>query len=620
MTRACSCCSPILEAFAAALPHSELIAGGSGSGASATPTVVYAAKRVITMEAGTPDATAVAVRDGRIAAVGTYDDVVRSAGGEEACTIDRRFEEKFVLPGFIEHHIHPLLGGLAMAVEIIAIEDWRLPGKFVAAALDGNAYVSRLREALERSADRPDETLFTWGYHHQFHGTIRRSQLDEIAGERPVVVWHRSCHEFVLNSAALRTYGIEERALHGKGLASEQCSWEEGHFFEKGLELVVPFLAPDLLAPERARSGMRIFKSYLLSKGITTICEPGTQMIRKIQDFWEASLNEPDASFRTFFVPDGRALYERHKERLPTLVEQTQAYASWGRGRVRWLPQQVKLFCDGAIFSQLMQLQQPYADGHDGQWIAQPGDYAAAFRLYWDAGFQIHTHVNGDEGLRVVIETLRERMAANPRTDHRFTVVHFAVSTDEQVRDLAELGASISANPYYVTALADRYSGAGLGPERADEMVRLGSVAKTPMAIGLHSDMPMAPADPLFLVWCAVNRTTLSGRTAAPEQRIGVERALRAVTIESAFFLRKERELGSIAPGKVADFTILEQDPFAVPAAALKDIPVWGCVFEGRPVPAPMQAPAADASAVSDLMAPGINVADSCNGFARVIG
>lgn len=70
----------------------------------------------------------------------------------------------------------------------------------------------------------------------------------------------------------------------------------------------------------------------------------------------------------------------------------------------------------------------------------------------------------------------------------------------------------MNTSPYYVTSLADRYSEFGLGPERADNMVRLGSVAKTQMPISLHSDMPMAPADPLFLAWCAVNRTTVSGR------------------------------------------------------------------------------------------------------------
>ncbi len=585
----CSCCGPLPDGFVDHLAHGLLVDGAaraaSSSGSALQPaerTTVYVAKRIVTMEPGGPEATAVAVTGDRIVAVGSLDEVTRALGGRDY-VVDVGFEEKVMLPGFIEHHVHPLLGVLTMALEIIAIEEWSIPGRFSAAALDEAAYAARLREALAAmSVQNSAETLFTWGYHHYFHGKLYRPQLDAIASERPVVVWHRSCHEFILNTAALDKYGITEAALQGRGLASEQSSWDDGHFFEKGMEIVVPFIAKDLLSPQRAAQGLRSFKSYLLSKGITTICEPGTQMDRRFQSFWETGLDADDVSFRTYFIADGRALFDKHKEQLDTLVAETESYASWGRGKVAWLPKQVKLFCDGAIFSLLMQLRQPYLDGHAGQWIAVPEDYAAAFRLYWDAGFRIHTHVNGDEGLQVVIDALRERVAANPRTDHRFTAVHFAVSTDEQVAALAKLGAAVSANPYYVTALADRYSELGLGAERADSMVRLGSVAKTEMPIGLHSDMPMAPADPLFLAWCAANRTTVSGRTAAPEQRIGVERALQSITAQSAWFLSKERELGTIAPGKKADFTILEQDPYAVPAAALKDVKVWGCVFEGR--------------------------------------
>ena len=252
---------------------------------------------------------------------------------------------------------------------------------------------------------------------------------------------------------------------------------------------------------------------------------------------------------------------------------------------------QVKLFCDGAIFSQLMQVEQPYLDGHQGQWIAEPADYNAAFRLYWDAGYRIHTHVNGDAGLQVVIDALAERMKNNPRKDHGFTVVHFAVSNDGQVAELAKLGATITANPYYVSALADKYSEFGLGPDRADHLVRLGSVAKTSMPIALHSDMPMAPADPLFLAWCAANRTTVSGRTAAPDQRIGVDRALSGVTIEAAGVLGKQAEIGSIKPGKIADFTIVEENPLSVPLDALKEVVVWGVVFGGKKIPVPGGAP-----------------------------
>jgi hypothetical protein len=102
------------------------------------------------------------------------------------------------------------------------------------------------------------------------------------------------------------------------------------------------------------------------------------------------------------------------------------------------------------------------------------------------------------------------------------------------------------------------------------------------MSISLHSDMPMAPADPLFLAWCAVNRTTLSGRTADPSQKITAEKALRAVTIEAAYSLGLEGEIGSIKAGKKSDFTVLDRDPLTIDPAEIDEIRVVATIFEGR--------------------------------------
>src|SRR5208283_6237640 len=116
-------------------------------------------------------------------------------------------------------------------------------------------------------------------------------------------------------------------------------------------------------------------------------------------------------------------------------------------------------------------------------------------------------------------------------------------------------------------------------------MVRSKSALDHAIPLSFHSDLPMGPASPLNFIWCAVNRMTPSGRVAGPEQRIGVDDALRAVTIEAAYSWRQEDKMCSIAPGKIANFTVLEEDPYAVDPMTLKDIPVWGTVFEGALYP-----------------------------------
>ena len=250
--------------------------------------------------------------------------------------------------------------------------------------------------------------------------------------------------------------------------------------------------------------------------------------------------------------------------------------------KVMFFPGQIKLFADGAIISQLMQMKGGYLDGHQGEWIIPPDELERRARLFWNAGYQIHTHVNGDLGLEKLLDILEKLNAEHPRADHRCVIVHFANSNEDQVARIKRLGVIVSANPYYPVGFADKYSEVGLGPQRADLMVRAKSVLDQDISLSYHSDLPMAPAAPLYLAWCGVNRITPSGRVAGPDQRISIDAALRAITIDAAYSWRKEDLIGSIAPGKIANLTVLEEDPYAVPPEKLNDISIWGTVFEGR--------------------------------------
>ena len=162
---------------------------------------------------------------------------------------------------------------------------------------------------------------------------------------------------------------------------------------------------------------------------------------------------------------------------------------------------------------------------------------------------------------------------------------HSGYFTQEQAKRMGELGVTVSAQPYYLYTMGDAYTKVGLGPERAPYMVRAKSLLDNGVKLSLHSDFTMAPAEPLRLAWVMVNRFSASGKVLGPDERITVEQAMRAVTIDAAYAVRMETEIGSITPGKMADFTVLEQDPYEVPAEQLKDIPIWGTVFEGKLFP-----------------------------------
>ncbi len=541
---------------------------------------IYVARTFLTMDPKKPRAEAIAVRDGKFIAVGTRVDCEAAAG--KGAKVDSTLKDKVLIAGFVEQHVHPVLAALTMNTKVISIEDWDAIDGFSPAVRDEATYQARLKEALAAHADK-GKPLITWGYHHYFHGDMSRAMLDRLAPDFPVVVWHRSCHEFYFNSAALNSVGIDEAFVAGLTPSQkEQSSFDKGHFFEQGALAILGKLAPILASPEQFRRGLEFTEAYYHRAGITTACEPGGFFSRPMQDAINAVYSDDATPFNHGFIADGKTFAARQPGDSKALIADTEQVLSWGKGRTYFLPKQVKLLADGAIYSQLMQMKDGYTDGHHGAWIMDPPVFDYAFQSYWEAGYQIHIHNNGDAGLDVVLGSLEKAMKRTPRTDHRTVLVHFGFATPDQVKRWAELGGIVSANPYYVTALAGRYAKLGVGPERSRNMVPMGDVVKNKMSFSFHSDMPMAPAKPIQLVWAAVNRLTAEGEVAGPEHRVTLDQALRAVTLDAAYSIRMEDRIGSVAVGKDANLTVLEQNPYEVVPSNLKDITVWGTMLEGR--------------------------------------
>jgi predicted amidohydrolase YtcJ len=193
--------------------------------------------------------------------------------------------------------------------------------------------------------------------------------------------------------------------------------------------------------------------------------------------------------------------------------------------------------------------------------------------------------VNGDAGLDVVLDALEERQREDPDPARRVVLEHYGYARPDQHARVAALGVAVSNNPYYAHELAPVYAEHGLGPERAADISPLGALERAGVPVSFHSDYPMAPAEPLRLVQVAVTRIASDGAVWGADQRMSLARALRAVTIEAAWSIGLEDEIGSIAPGKRADFTVLEADPYEVDPARLADLPIWGTVLDGRPHP-----------------------------------
>jgi hypothetical protein len=569
--------------LSASAPAQEASLQDIAKAAQALPEmVIFTAKEIVTLDPAKPTVPAVAVVGDRVLATGSLDEL-KAAAGTQPFRVDTTFASQVIVPGFIAQHDHPLLAALTMTSEIIAIEDWVLPQGTSKAAKDHAGYLRRLAEANARLTD-PDALLLSWGYHHYFHGELKKSELDAISATRPIIVWHRSGHEFYLNSAAEKKYGVTREWFDKlSDSAKKQADFANGHYWEQGWFAVAPLTIRDLAAPQRVRAGLEFVKGYYHANGVTLGCEPGGIASKKAQEAQNAVLSDSSSPFRFYFIADGKSITGAFPDEK--VAEETEKLLAWGQGMTAYLPRQVKLFADGAIFSQAMQVTAGYKDGHKGEWMMDPDFFARSFRAYWDLGYQLHVHVNGDAGLDMVLDQLELNMRRRPRPDHRTVIIHFAVSRPEQVARIKRLGAIVSGNPYYPVALADNYRANGLDPERADAMVRMGDVEKAGISYSYHSDMPMAPGQPLLLMWSGVNRITNDGNVRAPEQRVSRLGALKAVTLDAAYALQMEKEAGSIVPGKLANFTILADNPVTIDPVKIKDIRVWGTVQEGRVLP-----------------------------------
>jgi len=565
---------------AAVLTPTILRAESIDHGRSDGELVIYTAKKIITMEPALPKATAVAVADGRIVAVGSLNSL-QSWIDQKGARIDTRFADKVIMPGFIDPHVHPSLPALLTQFPFIAPDDWSLPTGEFPSAKTPEAYIARLKQLVAQHLDA-NIPFITWGYHPLWHGELFRQQLTALFPDQPVMLWHRSFHELIVNDAALALLGVQKSDVEG----NRQINWDKGHFFENGLYALVPKM-PFLFDPARFGQGMENFVEMVHQGGVTTALDMGTgvfgdpaaeiNLIRHTMETTQAPARVILTPIITDFIGRGVTIDDAFRE-----IDQWRAQSSH---RVLF-DRRFKLMIDGAIYSGLAQFDYPgYIDGHHGVWMVPESTITEWAQAFWDAGYQLHAHTNGDASAARLIKLLKTLQRATPRADHRLALEHFAYTTEDQNRQLKELGAVVSANPYYHFILSDIYSEQWLGADRGNQMVRLGSLERLGVPFAFHSDSPMAPLEPLRLVSAAVNRVTINGNLTGANERVSLEAGLRAITIDAAWVMGWEDKIGSIRAGKKADFTILEADPYQVEPKRLKDIKIWGTVFEGTPAP-----------------------------------
>ncbi len=538
---------------------------------------IYFGGDILTMEGLDPTYTeSVATKDKKIIFVGSKVEAMKLSGDNTKLI---NISGKTMLPGFIEPHVHPSIAAVMLPNEIIAPYDWVLPNEVKKGVSGHFAYLERLKQSIDDNAKK-DSVFFVWGYHQLWHGELTREMLNELSPDKPVAIIHRSFHEIFLNDAAIKQFALKQEDFAD----NPQVDWEKGHFYEGGWLALLPKITDDFINPERYKLGLNIMSKLVLKNGITTIAEPGFPSTNFDLEY-QLLKSEMDQKppYDVFLIPSGTYLYNANGQSNQKALDFIETLEDeYNTENIKFLPKQIKLFADGAIYSQLMQMQDGYLDGHEGEWMTPLDLFQQQLSFYWKNGYQIHVHANGDLGIQQVLDFNQADQAKLARQDHRFTLHHMGYFTQKQVNQMAKLGIEASVNPYYLWALADKYSEVGLGSERAENLVRVNSLMKKNIPVSFHSDFSMAPMEPLTLAWTAVNRETSGLNKVSQKERITAYQAMQAITINAAHTLRLEDKIGSIVVGKTANFTLLEQNPLKVTPMQIKDIPVWGVVFEDQ--------------------------------------
>jgi predicted amidohydrolase YtcJ len=561
--------------------------------AADTADAIYHNGTILTINDARPTAEAVAVKDGRILAVGKETDVLKTAD-KNTKKID--LNGKTMLPGFVDSHGHAYMIGLqASTANLLPPPDGT--GKDIASLqVLLTDWAANNKEAVEKVG-----WIAGFGYDdsqlaEQRHPT--RDDLDKVSEDLPVIIIHQSGHLGVANSKALEIAGVTAKTKDPKGgvfRRKEGSQEPNGVLEEYAFFYLVSKLAANFdnsVNDALVEEGTKLAASF----GYTTAQEGramGTSLeaMKRVADSGNLAIDlvaYPDILEVDDINPSGS--YSNH-------------FRIGG----------AKLTIDGSPQGKTAWLTEPYYVPPQGQ----PKDYRGyaaidekttneAVEKAYANDWQILVHANGDAASDRFIEAIRLAKMKYPDVDNRPVLIHGQVLREDQVEQLKELGIFPSLFPMHTFYWGDWHRESVLGPERAENISPTGWVLERDMMFGSHHDAPVALPDSMRVLSATVTRKSRTGRVLGPEHRVPVAMALKAMTIWPAWQHFEEDTKGTIEVGKLADFVILSDNPLTVPQDQLADLKVLETIKEGTSI----YTRSADAAALSSPAMFGLTLHD----------
>ena len=538
----------------------EMQAPERESSASRGADLIVVNARVLTMDEAQPRAEAFAIKHGRFLAIGANADV-RALAASDTQAIDAA--GMTVTPGFIDTHCHP-----SGVNELFGV-DSNLRTK------------AAIVLALRKKAAATPPGYWVQGFMYDdtkvAEGPITRTDLDQVSREHPVSVAHRGGHTTVYNSKAFELAGITretkdppdgrfERDLAGE-LTGKVAELARGVFSRAGKR--------EELTPEegrrRGKAGLAHISSLLTAAGLTTVHDAGADSER-LRAYWDAH-ETGELRHRAYLMVRGRAIFEGLKA----------AGISTGFGNEWVRIGGVKFVADGSASERTMYMSTPYEGRSDrGILTMTQQEIHEAVEDAHRHGFQVGIHANGDLTIDMVLQAYERVLQKWPHKDRRHRIEHCSLVNPELIRRIKASGSIPTPFWTYIHYHGEKWT--EYGEAKMRWMFAHRSFLDAGIRVPGASDYGPGPFEPLMAIQSMVTRKDISGRVWGENQRVSVDEALRIATIHGAYPSYEETQKGSITPGKLADFVILEKDPHDVEPDRIKEIKVVRTVVGGRTV------------------------------------
>lgn len=528
------------------------------------PNLVLFNGRVHTMDRHNTVVGAVAVRNGRIIASGN-DDVTGLAGpGTELLDLQGRV----VIPGLFDGHLHLLERGIDLTWirlhECDSVEEM----------------LSLVRERAFEA--KPGEWIIGRGWNDERFVERRiptRCDIDPIAPDNPVVLI-RQVQAYLVDSSVLEMIGVDENSPDPEGgtIGRSEDGQPNGLLWGSAKNVVQKVMPqPDLEKMTRALS-MAVKELHAL--GITSVVEPGLRPFEMagIQSIYQAA--GLDARINMMLSWHGYWADLETEEELQRRIREIGIHSGFGD---EWLRVGGAKMAMDVAFIPVTQDSAQEPDGDDGglnvfnrlNLEKLPEYCTTAHELKWDIG----VHCHSDRLQELVLDAIQSAQRAVPWADARHSIIHGEIPTQRALRKMAELNVGLVAQPGFMY-----HKGfANLDEEIVDRFQPIRAYLGHGVRVISSSDVPYAPdANPFIGLYALVTRKNKDGRVLGPDQAVSREEALRSYTEGAAWLTREEELKGTIEPGKLADFAVLDRDYFSVPEEEIKDIQVEVTVIGGK--------------------------------------